>query len=70
MYPSYIMTSKQVLMRIKAEMLYKDITQKELAERIKLGLSTLRRRFEHPSDFKLIELLSIFNVLEIKFDIK
>lgn len=64
------MTSRQVLMRIKVEMLYKDITQKELAERIKLSIRTLQRRFEHPSDFKLIELLSIFNVLEIKFDIK
>lgn len=64
------MTSKQVLMRIKVEMIYKDITQKQLAEKIKIDIRTLYRRFQHPSTFKLIELINIFDVLQIKFDIK
>lgn len=62
------MTSKDLLFQIKLAMLYKDVTQKDIAEKTGINLRTLQRRFENPSDFTLDELIKISEFLDIKFE--
>ena len=61
------MTSKDLLFQIKLAMLYKDVTQKDIAEKTGINLRTLSRRFENPSTFTIDELIKISEMLDIKF---
>lgn len=61
------MTSKDLLFQIKLAMLYKDVTQKDIAEKTGINLRTLQRRFMKPDDFTVDELIKISEMLDIKF---
>ncbi len=62
------MTSKDVLFQIKLAMLYKDVLQKDIAEKTGINIRTLQRRFENPSGFTIDELIKISEMLNIKFE--
>lgn len=64
------MTSKDVLFQIKLAMLYKDVLQKDIAEKTGINLRTLSRRFMKPDDFTIDELIKISEVLDIKLEFK
>lgn len=64
------MTSKDLLFQIRLAMLYKDVLQKDIAEKTGINLRTLQRRFMKPETFKLDELIKITDFLDIKMEIK
>lgn len=61
------MTSKDLLFQIRLAMLYKDVLQKDIAEKTGINLRTLQRRFMKPDDFTVDELIKISEMLDIKF---
>lgn len=63
------MTPKDILKQIRLSMFDSEITMKELAEKTKINIRTLQRRFEHPCDFKLCELIMIIEILNMHFNL-
>lgn len=63
-----MMTSKDLLFQIKLAMLYKDVLQKDVAEKTGINSRTLQRRFMKPETFRIDELIKISEMLDIKFE--
>lgn len=61
----------KILELIKEKMFFKDaMTQKELTKETGINLRTLQRRFNNPKNFRLHELIIIFDVLGIEMMVR